>query len=227
MPLEPIAPLSDDLIVKLPAVTASHPTETRRRSSARGAHMQEFEGIKVLFVAGFGPIVGDRVAGRKLYGETLNISFKEEQGHAQNFAHWNWLQSERSWSWRIMSAVVSAIYLSTIRRQRFIPSRRFDLAHIALGSLLGYIDFHWLDGPVAAGRVEQVEWRGRLVSVAPSISSSQPQRGEDSGRGRPKFEPASNGDRSAVDVHAAARCRRRAGAQGLTSSGVPYRPADL
>ena len=147
--------------------------------------------------------------------------------HAQNFAHWNWLQSERSWSWRIMSAVVSAIYLSTIRRQRFIPSRRFDLAHIALGSLLGYIDFHWLDGPVAAGRVEQVEWRGRLVSVAPSISSSQPQRGEDSGRGRPKFEPASNGDRSAVDVHAAARCRRRAGAQGLTSSGVPYRPADL
>ncbi len=58
--------------------------------------MQEFEGIKVLFVAGFGPIVGDRVAGRKLYGETLNISFKEEQGHAQNFAHWNWLQSERS-----------------------------------------------------------------------------------------------------------------------------------
>ena len=42
--------------------------------------MQEFEGIKVLFVAGFGPIVHDRIAGRKLYGETLNISFKEEQG---------------------------------------------------------------------------------------------------------------------------------------------------
>ncbi len=42
--------------------------------------MQEFEGIKVLFVAGFGPIVRDRAAGRKLYGETLNISFKEEQG---------------------------------------------------------------------------------------------------------------------------------------------------
>jgi hypothetical protein len=42
--------------------------------------MQEFQGIKVLFVAGFGPIVRDRVASRKLYGETLNISFKEEQG---------------------------------------------------------------------------------------------------------------------------------------------------
>jgi hypothetical protein len=49
-------------------------------ASARGAHMQEFERIKVLFVAGFGPIVRDRVAGGKLYGETLNISFKKEQG---------------------------------------------------------------------------------------------------------------------------------------------------
>ena len=42
--------------------------------------MQEFERIKVLFVAGFGPIVRDRIAGRNLYGETFNISFKEEQG---------------------------------------------------------------------------------------------------------------------------------------------------
>jgi hypothetical protein len=42
--------------------------------------MQALEGIKVLFVAGFGPIVRDKVAGRKLYGDTLNISFREEQG---------------------------------------------------------------------------------------------------------------------------------------------------
>ena len=42
--------------------------------------MQEFERIKVLFVAGFGPIVRDRVAGGNLYGETLNILFKKEQG---------------------------------------------------------------------------------------------------------------------------------------------------
>ena len=42
--------------------------------------MREFKGIRVLFVAGFGPIVRDRNAGRKLYGQTLNISFKEEQG---------------------------------------------------------------------------------------------------------------------------------------------------
>src|SRR5947209_100402 len=29
---------------------------------------------------GFGPIVRDRVASENLYGETLNISFKKEQG---------------------------------------------------------------------------------------------------------------------------------------------------
>jgi Glyoxalase-like domain len=59
--------------------------------------MEKFERIKVLFVAGFGPIVRDRIAGRKLYGETLNIKFKEEQGGylhteamkgAQSFALW-------------------------------------------------------------------------------------------------------------------------------------------
>jgi hypothetical protein len=42
--------------------------------------MQEFERIKVLFVTGFGPIVRDRIVSRTLYGEILNISFKEEQG---------------------------------------------------------------------------------------------------------------------------------------------------
>lgn len=42
--------------------------------------MEEFERTKVLFVAGFGPIVRDRVAGINLYGKTLNIAFKKEQG---------------------------------------------------------------------------------------------------------------------------------------------------
>jgi glyoxalase/bleomycin resistance protein/dioxygenase superfamily protein len=67
--------------------------------------MPEFEGIKVLFIAGFGPIVGDRAAGRKLYGETLNIVFKEEAGgylHTEalkgvgSFALWPLDQAARS-----------------------------------------------------------------------------------------------------------------------------------
>src|SRR3989344_7176935 len=36
--------------------------------------------IKVLFVAGFGPIVKDTEASKKLYAETLGISFEEMEG---------------------------------------------------------------------------------------------------------------------------------------------------
>ena len=35
--------------------------------------------MKVLFVAGFGPIVGDVSASRRLYGESLGVRFKEER----------------------------------------------------------------------------------------------------------------------------------------------------
>jgi hypothetical protein len=57
--------------------------------------MRQFEGIKVLFVAGFGPIVHDPVAGQKLYSETLNISFKEEQG---GYLHTEALKGVRSFA---------------------------------------------------------------------------------------------------------------------------------
>ena len=36
--------------------------------------------LKVLFVAGFGPIVGDVPASRRLYSESLGIQFEEEEG---------------------------------------------------------------------------------------------------------------------------------------------------
>ena len=36
--------------------------------------------IKILFVAGFGPIVRDAGASRKLYGDAMGIRFKEESG---------------------------------------------------------------------------------------------------------------------------------------------------
>jgi hypothetical protein len=36
--------------------------------------------IKVLFIAGFGPIVREPAASRKLYNQTLSIGFKEENG---------------------------------------------------------------------------------------------------------------------------------------------------
>lgn len=42
--------------------------------------MQQFGNIKILFIAGFGPIVRDAAASRRLYNQTLGIQFKEEQG---------------------------------------------------------------------------------------------------------------------------------------------------
>ena len=36
--------------------------------------------VKILFVAGFGPIVRDTSESRKLYGGVLGIRFKEESG---------------------------------------------------------------------------------------------------------------------------------------------------
>ncbi len=40
----------------------------------------EAMGIKVLFIAGFGPIVREPAASRELYNQTLGIGFKEEHG---------------------------------------------------------------------------------------------------------------------------------------------------
>ena len=42
--------------------------------------MNELGDVKVLFVAGFGPIVRESAASRQLYGEALGIHFKEETG---------------------------------------------------------------------------------------------------------------------------------------------------
>lgn len=59
--------------------------------------MAQIGNIKVLFIAGFGPIVRDAIASRKLYSRFLGISFKEEAGEylhtealkgANSFALW-------------------------------------------------------------------------------------------------------------------------------------------
>lgn len=59
--------------------------------------MQKIAGIDVQFIAGFGPVVRDPAQSRKLYGDTLGISFTEESGEylhtealegAKTFALW-------------------------------------------------------------------------------------------------------------------------------------------
>lgn len=67
--------------------------------------MQRAEKIKVLFILGFGPIVRDTAESRKLYSESLNISFKEESDQylhtealkgAKSFALWPLSQAAQS-----------------------------------------------------------------------------------------------------------------------------------
>lgn len=59
--------------------------------------MEQLGSVKVLFIAGFGPIVRDASASRDLYLEALGIGFKEEDGGylhtealngAKSFALW-------------------------------------------------------------------------------------------------------------------------------------------
>ena len=59
--------------------------------------MEPIEGVKVLFIAGFGPIVREAAVSRRLYGDALGIAFNEEQGGylhteamngAKSFALW-------------------------------------------------------------------------------------------------------------------------------------------
>jgi len=61
--------------------------------------------IRILFIAGFGPIVRDSAASRSLYGQALNIPFKEEKDgylHTEalkgsnSFALWPLSQAARS-----------------------------------------------------------------------------------------------------------------------------------
>src|ERR1041385_9471905 len=67
--------------------------------------MGERKGVKILFVAGFGPVVPDESSGRALYGNALGISFKEENGGylhteslegAKTFALWPLSQAAQS-----------------------------------------------------------------------------------------------------------------------------------
>ena len=67
--------------------------------------MEQIGGVKVLFIAGFGPIVHEATASRKLYSQILGINFKEETGGylhtealkgATSFALWPLSQAAQS-----------------------------------------------------------------------------------------------------------------------------------
>lgn len=60
---------------------------------------------EVLFIAGFGPIVPDGKASRKLYGDVLGIRFKEEKGE---YLHTESLQGAKTFAlWPLSQAAES------------------------------------------------------------------------------------------------------------------------
>jgi hypothetical protein len=73
--------------------------------------MQGLEKIKILFIAGFGPIVRDVEAGRRLYAKVLDIPFKEESG---GYLHTDALQGAKSFAlWPLSQAAESCFGSST------------------------------------------------------------------------------------------------------------------
>lgn len=67
--------------------------------------MEQIGNIRVLFIAGFGPIVRDTVASRKLYSQILGIPFKEESG---GYLHTEVLKGAKSFDlWPLSQAAQS------------------------------------------------------------------------------------------------------------------------
>jgi hypothetical protein len=76
-----------------------------------GNAMQGLEKTRILFIAGFGPIVRNADAGRALYAKALDISFKEESG---GYLHTDALQGAKAFAlWPLSQAAESCFGTST------------------------------------------------------------------------------------------------------------------
>ncbi len=69
--------------------------------------MKETGKIRVLFIAGFGPIVHETTASRKLYKEVLGIGFKEEN---DGYLHTQALQGAKTFALWPLSQAAQACF---------------------------------------------------------------------------------------------------------------------
>jgi Glyoxalase-like domain len=72
--------------------------------------MQGLEKIRILFIAGFGPIVRDVEAGRRLYAKALDIPFKEE---SDGYLHTDALQGANTFALWPLSQAAESCFGST------------------------------------------------------------------------------------------------------------------
>jgi hypothetical protein len=88
------------------------------------------EQINVLFIAGFGPIVRETATSRRLYGEALGISFKEESG---GYLHTETLQGAKSFAlWPLAHAAHSCFGTDSWPADLPVPQAwlEFDVDHV-------------------------------------------------------------------------------------------------
>src|SRR5579871_4656397 len=86
--------------------------------------------IKVLFIAGFGPIVREAGASRKLYNGTLGIDFKEESG---GYLHTEALKGANSFAlWPLSQAAQSCFGKDSWPDEVPLPQAwlEFDVEHV-------------------------------------------------------------------------------------------------
>jgi len=92
--------------------------------------MGQIGNIKVLFMAGFGPIVRKATASRKLYSQMLGISFKEETG---GYLHSEALKGANSFAlWPLSQAAQSCFGKDSWPREVPVPQAwlEFDVDNV-------------------------------------------------------------------------------------------------
>ena len=92
--------------------------------------MQGLEKAKILFIAGFGPIVHDTEASRNLYAKTLEIAFKEEDG---GYLHTGALPGAKTFAlWPLAHAAESCFGRSTWPDHLPVPKAwlEFDVENV-------------------------------------------------------------------------------------------------
>ena len=93
--------------------------------------MQRIGNLRVLFVAGFGPIVRDVADSRALYERSLGISFKEERG---GYLHTEALQGAKTFAlWPLADASQSCFGTPTWPLDMPVPHAwiEFDVEDVA------------------------------------------------------------------------------------------------
>ena len=93
--------------------------------------MQPLKGIRVLFIAGFGPVVHDTTTARQLYGEVLGISFKQESG---GYLHTESLQGAKTFAlWPLSQAAQSCFGTNSWPKDTPVPQAwlEFDVEDVA------------------------------------------------------------------------------------------------